>query len=123
MPVFESPEWEPYEDKDLVHTGRLVPVYPLTQGLGQRQVRRIIKPAIDQWAWQLGDFLPAEIRRRLNFLELPEAIRQAHYPENETAKARARRRLAFDELFLLQLGVLSKKRYWQESQPGTQYCR
>ena len=59
MPVFESPEWEPYEDKDLVHTGRLVPVYPLTQGLSQRQVRRIMKPAIDQWAWQLEDFLPA----------------------------------------------------------------
>ena len=48
MPVFESPEWEPYEDKELVHTGRLVPVYPLTEGLSQRQLRRLIKPAIDQ---------------------------------------------------------------------------
>jgi ATP-dependent DNA helicase RecG len=119
MPVFESPEWEPYEDKDLVHTGRLIPVYPLTQGLSQRQVRRIIKPAIEQWAWQLAEFLPPELHRRLNLLELPEAIRQAHYPDNETSKASARRRLAFDELFILQLGVLSKKRYWQESQPGS----
>jgi ATP-dependent DNA helicase RecG len=118
MPVFESPEWEPYEDKGLVHTGRLVPVYPLTQGLSQRQVRRIMKPAIDQWAWQLEEYLPLNLKERLKLLDLSEAIRQAHYPDDETGKSESRRRLAFDELFLLQLGVLNKKRYWQESQPG-----
>lgn len=119
MPVFESPEWEPYEDKELVHTGRLVPVYPLTEGLSQRQLRRLIKPAIDRWADQLEDFLPLALRSRLKLLELPEAIRQAHYPVDEIQKDAARRRLAFDELFLLQLGVLDKKRRWQEDQPGT----
>ena len=118
MPVFESPEWEPYEDKDLVHTGRLVPVYPLTQGLSQRQVRRIMKQAIDQWAWQIEDYLPPAIRNRLKLMDLPESIHQAHYPENEARKQEARKRLAFDELFLLQLGVLRKKHHWQESQPG-----
>jgi ATP-dependent DNA helicase RecG len=117
-PVFESPEWEPYEEKDLVHTGRWVPVYSLTQGLGQRQVRRIIKPAIDQWAGYLEEFLPADLRNRLKLLELSESIRQSHYPQNDEIKNESRRRLAFDELFLLQLGVLNKKRYWQESQPG-----
>ncbi|MBP1706607.1 MAG: recG [Chloroflexi bacterium] len=121
MPVFESPEWEPYEEKDLVHTGRLVPVYPLTEGLSQRQVRRIMKPAVDQWAWQLPDFLPASLRNRLKLLDLPEAILQAHYPGDENAKNDARRRLAFDELFLLQLGVLRKKRDWQEGQPGSPF--
>jgi ATP-dependent DNA helicase RecG len=118
MPVFESPEWEPYEDKELIHTGRLVPVYPLTQGLSQRQLRRIIKPAIDQWSWQLEDYLPQHIKQRLNLLTLPEAINQAHYPEDDAKKNLSRYRLAFDELFLLQLGVLNKKREWQESQPG-----
>jgi len=118
MPVFESPEWEPYEEKELVHTGRLVPVYPLTQGLSQRQVRRIVKPAIDQWVGQLEDFLPDELIKRLKFLKRQIAIRQAHYPDDEAVKDAARRRLAFDELFLLQLGVLNKKRNWQESRPG-----
>jgi ATP-dependent DNA helicase RecG len=118
MPVFESPEWEPYEDKDLVHTGRLVPVYPLTQGLSQRQVRRIMKPAIDTWARQLDDYLPKALRSRLRLLDLPEAVIQAHYPEDETKKDEARKRLAFDELFILQLGVLNKKRLRQDSQPG-----
>ena len=118
MPVFESPEWEPYEDKDLVHTGRLVPVYPLTQGLSQRQVRRIMKQATDQWAGQIEDFLPEALRKRLKLMDLPDSIYQAHYPDDEGKKFEARRRIAFDELFLLQLGVLRKKRHWQESQPG-----
>ncbi len=119
--VFESPEWELAEDKELVHTGRLVPIYPLTQGLRSRQVRRLMKGVVDQWAWQVEDFLPPELKERCNLLELPQAISQAHYPEDEAGKDKARLRLAFDELFLLQLGVLSKKRDWQESQPGSPF--
>jgi len=114
--VFESPEWEPVQEADLVHTGRLVPVYPLTQGLRPRQVRKLMKQVIDQWAWQVPDFLPEKIKKRRDLLELPQAIYQAHYPDDEALKDQARVRLAFDELFLLQLGVLSKKREWQEGQ-------
>ncbi|TET16742.1 MAG: ATP-dependent DNA helicase RecG [Dehalococcoidia bacterium] len=119
--VFESPEWELVGDEDLIHTGRLVPLYPLTRGLRPRQVRKLMKGVIDQWAWQVEDFLPPELRERCNLLQLPSAISQAHYPEDEAMKAQARVRLAFDELFLLQLGVLSKKRDWQESQPGSPF--
>ena len=119
--VFESPEWEILEDKGLVHTGRLVPVYSLTQGLRPRQVRKLMKEVIDQWAWQVTDFLPPELKARCNLLELPQAINQAHYPEDEAAKDRARVRLAFDELFLLQLGVMRRKHDWQKSQPGSAF--
>ncbi len=119
--VFESPEWELLEDKELVHTGRLVPLYPLTQGLKPRQVRKLVKEVVDQWAGQAEDFLPLNLRKRCNLLELPQAISQAHYPEDEAAKDGARLRLAFDELFLLQLGVLGRKRDWQESQPGNPF--
>jgi ATP-dependent DNA helicase RecG len=119
--VFESPEWELAEDKELIHTGRLVPLYPLTQGLRPRQVRKLMKAVVDQWAWQVEDFLPPELAERCNLLDLPQAIAQAHYPEDEAGKAQARLRLAFDELFLLQLGVLGKKRSWQEGQPGNQF--
>ena len=111
--VFESPEWELLEDKELIHTARLVPLYPLTQGLHPRQVRKLMKEVVDQWAWQVEDFLPAELRQRCNLLELPQAIAQAHFPESEAAKDRARFGLAFDELLLLQLGVLARKRDWQ----------
>lgn len=121
QPVFESPEWELVEDRELIHTGRLVPLYPLTRGLYPRQVRKLMKGVVDQWAGQVEDFLSPGLKERCNLLELPRAISEAHYPEDEAIKARARVRLAFDELFLLQLGVLSKKRNWQESQPGSPF--
>jgi ATP-dependent DNA helicase RecG len=117
--VFESPEWELLEDKELVHTGRLVPLYSLTQGLKPRQVRKLMKEVVDQFAGQLAEFLPPDLRQRCHLVGLPQAIAQAHYPEDEVAKDKARSRLAFDELFLLQLGVLARKHEWQESQPGT----
>jgi ATP-dependent DNA helicase RecG len=116
--VFLSPEWEFMEGQDLVHTARLVPVYPLTHGLRPRQVRRLMKAFIDRWAGQVPDFLPEELRRRLDLLELPVAVAQAHYPDDAATKDKARVRLAFDELFLLQLGVMTKKRDWQEGRPG-----
>lgn len=118
-PVFQSPEWELLEDKELTHTGRLVPLYPLTRGLYPRQVRKLMKEVIDSWSPKMEDFLPARLRQRCNLLELPQAIYQAHFPEDEDMKKRARVRLAFDELFLLQLGVLSRKQKWQDSQPAT----
>ena len=121
-PVFESPEWEFVEDKDLIHTGRLVPVYSLTQGLYPRQVRKLMKEVVDQWAWQVEDFLPVGLRERCDLLELPQAISQAHYPEDEMVKDRARVRLAFDELFILQLGVINRKHDWQEAQPDSAFA-
>jgi len=119
--VFESPEWEMLQDKELIHTGRLVPIYPLTQGLYPRQVRKWTKEAIDGWTWQVSDFLPSEIKTRCQLLDLPEAIAQIHYPDDHLIAEEAKKRLAFDELFLLQLGVLAKKRNWQQSQPGNAF--
>ncbi len=112
--VFESPEWEPVESEDLIHTGRLVPVYPLTAGLYPRTVRKLVKGTLDRWLPRLPDFLPEEIRGRTGLLPLREAIKQAHYPDSHQERNQARKRLAFDELFLIQLGVLSRKRDWQE---------
>jgi len=119
--VFESPEWELLGDKELIHTGRLVPVYPLTQGLYPRQVRKWTKETVDGYVWQLSDFLPSEIKTRCQLLDLPTAIAQIHYPDDQTMAGGARGRLSFDELLLLQLGVLAKKRDWQESQPGNAF--
>jgi ATP-dependent DNA helicase RecG len=101
-PVFRSPEWEPVES-DLVHTGRLVPVYRLARGVKQRWLRRQIKHALEQWADRVGDPLPQEVREREGLLPMPEALRKLHFPESEDAHAQAERRLAFDELLTIQL--------------------
>ena len=118
--VFQSPEYEPLVSEDLTHTGRLIPLYPLTAGLSPRVVRRLVKETVDLWAPRLPDFLPEEVRGRAQLLELSEAVKQAHYPESEQFKDRARKRLAFDELFLIQLGVLSRRREWREGSEANQ---
>jgi ATP-dependent DNA helicase RecG len=119
--VFQSPEWELLESDDLIHTGRLVPVYPLTAGLYPRTVRRLVKGTLDRWLPELTDFLPENVKKSAELLPLTEAIRQAHYPDSELSKGQARKRLAFDELFLIQLGVLAKKRDWQEEGIGNAF--
>ncbi|MFC1946214.1 ATP-dependent DNA helicase RecG [Chloroflexota bacterium] len=116
--VFQSPEWEPLEGPDLVHTARMVPVYPLTQGLKPRQVRKLMKTVVDTWADALADYLPEVVRARRSLPTLAEAVRQAHFPDDTAAKDRARERLAFDELLLLQLGVMGKKRAFQAGPPA-----
>lgn len=116
--VFENPEWELIEEKELVHTGRMVPVYQLTQGLFPRQTRALVKNVLDRFVEGMDDFLPAPIRQRCKLANLSYALRKAHYPDDYAQQNVARQRLAFDELFLLQLAVFSKKREWQEDQPG-----
>ena len=80
-----------------------------------------MKDFIDRWAVSLNDFLPVSLRERLGYPALPDAIAQAHYPDDEASKDKARVRLAFDELFLLQLGVMRKKRDWQQTRPGSPF--
>jgi ATP-dependent DNA helicase RecG len=115
--VFQSPEWEP-DETDTIHTARLVPLYHLTQGLRPRQVRKTMKSVVDQLSPQIPDFVPPEVLTRQHLLPLGQAISHAHFPEDVVLKDRSRVRLAFDELLMLQLGVLAKKRTWQEGQPG-----
>jgi ATP-dependent DNA helicase RecG len=114
--VFQSPEWEPL-DKHLVHTGRLVPVYPLTQGITQKWLRRLMKQTVDYWTQRLPDHLPEPSRERLDMPCLDQAVRQIHFPSSWDDLETARRRLAFDEFLLIQLGVLRQRRQWR-SQPG-----
>ncbi|MFA5078877.1 MAG: ATP-dependent DNA helicase RecG [Dehalococcoidia bacterium] len=116
--VFENPEWEMIEDRELLHTGRMVPVYPLTGGLFPRQVRAVVRNTLDEYLAALPEFLPLPVRQRCGLMDLRDAVMQAHYPSDYASQNRARQRLAFDELFLLQIGVLNKKRDWQEEQPG-----
>jgi ATP-dependent DNA helicase RecG len=114
--VFQSPEWEPLE-KELIHTARLVPVYPLTEGLSARWLRRVMKRTVDYWSKRLPDHLPARVRERANLVDLETAISQIHFPENQESLQRARRRLSFDEFFLIQLGVQRQRHLWR-SNPG-----
>jgi ATP-dependent DNA helicase RecG len=114
--TFQSPEWEPL-DKELIHTGRLVPVYPLTKGITSRWLRRLTKRTVDYWTKRLPDHLPASMRQGADLMDLETAICQIHFPDTQQTLEQARRRLSFDEFFLIQMGVLRQRRAWQ-AQPG-----
>ncbi len=114
--VFQSPEWEPL-DSELIHTARLVPIYPLTKGLSARWLRRLMKKVVDYWTRRLPDHLPAQTRERAGLVDLETAIGQIHFPESKQSFEQARRRLSFDEFFLIQLGVQRQRHLWR-SEPG-----
>jgi len=112
--TFSSPTWEPL-DKELIHTGRLVPVYPLTKGVSARWLRRLMKRTTDYWSLRLPDHLPLDLREQRNLPNLESAIQQTHFPEDWERLEQARRRLAFDELLMIQLGVLRQRHEWRKA--------
>ena len=92
----------------LQHTGRLIPIYPETEGVTSKYLRFLIQPLLENLA--LPDPLPAAIRRQYDLTDLTDAIRTIHYPDTEEAVPAARDRLAFDDLLLLQLKALRERR-------------
>ena len=108
----ENPEWEPVEEESL-HTRRLVPVYPGTERLPQRLVRRLAREAVGAFADQLEETLPEEVRRRLKLLPVTQAMRQMHIPDSSQQAAEARRRFALEELLYIELGVVRRRLAWQ----------
>jgi len=97
------------EEDEPLHAGRLVPVYPLTEGLTQRPLRRLMKRLVDGWADRLEDPLPERVRAARGLVSLPQAIAAAHFPETEAEQAAARRRLVFDDFFLLEIGLAIRR--------------
>ncbi|MGH2503447.1 MAG: ATP-dependent DNA helicase RecG, partial [Ktedonobacterales bacterium] len=106
------------EQGELLNTGRLIPVYPLTEGLNPKAMRKFAKWAVDHCAPFVADHLPASVRSRANLEPLPEAIAQMHFPDGYDELHAAQRRLAFDELFLIQLGMLTRRANWQDGPPA-----
>ncbi|MDP3003923.1 MAG: ATP-dependent DNA helicase RecG [Candidatus Azambacteria bacterium] len=91
-----------YNKKESLHTGRLVPVYPETYGLTSRWLRLGIKSLL-RFANQIPDVLPNELKKNYHLPNLGHALSQIHFPETIEKAGLARRRFAFEELFILQL--------------------
>lgn len=111
-----NPEWE-HLDTDNLHTTGIVPIYPLTQGLGARSMRRLMRNSINEWADKVPDYVPEATLDRAELGDLGWAIRNLHFPEGQDHLRHAHNRLIFDQLLTLQLAVLKNRREWQ-SVPG-----
>jgi ATP-dependent DNA helicase RecG len=114
--TMNNPEWEPLSKKQL-HTNRIVPVYPLTKNITQKWLRGIIHDAVQKYGPSIEDPLPDQLRSSISLPKLPDAIQEIHFPDSDQSLQKAKQRLAFDELFLLQMGVLKQKMQW-ENRPG-----
>lgn len=93
--------------------GGLVAVYPATEGLSTEQIRRLIAEVLPTALPQIHDHFDAEYRQRRDLPELRDAYRALHRPNDEAELIAARRRLAYDELLLLQLGFALKRQHTQ----------
>jgi ATP-dependent DNA helicase RecG len=87
----------------------LVPVHPATDGIGSRTIRRLVREALARVAPDLADPLPAELRKRRDLVPIERALQDVHFPSDPSAGKRARRRLAYQEFLLLQLGLALRR--------------
>ncbi|MEK9132857.1 MAG: DEAD/DEAH box helicase, partial [Patescibacteria group bacterium] len=120
--IFKSPAVERVKEMQ-IHTARIVPVYHET-GLGEetkrpgkissKWIREKLFPLLP-FAKDFPEFLPEEIIAKLDLIEYSKAVCDVHFPESEKALDKAKRRLAFDELFLLQLAALHRKYIWRKT--------
>jgi len=120
------PEVEPLEDDEVssLHFGRVVPIYPGFERHEQRSYRQLAARVVEGYAHLLEEPLPEDLRRRHGLLGLPEAIRRIHFPSDADAledleqhASDAHQRLAYDELFFLQLGM-QLRRVGVKTEPG-----
>lgn len=84
------------------HTARIVPIYPLTAGITEKQMRFLISQILPLTK-EISDWLPEEIRKKGELIDLSHALSSIHYPDDWNELKKAEKRLKFDELFLLQL--------------------
>lgn len=109
-----SPEYEVSRNFRTLHTGRLVPIYRETEGISSKWLRARINTALKIFDEKIPEFLPFEILHQNHLLPERIAINQIHFPKNNFEIQKAKERLAFGELFLIQLSALKRKKEWQD---------
>ena len=123
-------EFELFEEENLIHTNRIVPKYPLTAKLTAKMLRAWMRTALDEHGQQIPEILPLALRQRQRLVDRQSAINEIHFPTSEAHREAAQKRLAFEEFFLLSLGMEMKKehrisedgiafRVGMEGKPGT----
>ncbi len=119
----DTPEIEvlggPDDAIESLTVGRVVPVYPLTEGVGADIVRKAVVAALPSVV-ELRDPLPKALREKYELVDLAVAIAHIHFPPSTDELATARRRLVFDEFFYLQLGLLRRRALQQQAQTSIQ---
>lgn len=112
--TIESPVYETIiPNEKSLHTGRIVPIYPETRGISSKWLRKQVNMLLSEN--DFIDFLPPDIKKRYNFPNLIDALKEVHFPNSLEKATNARQRLAFDELLLTHLSGLKRKKDWTDN--------
>jgi len=125
----DVPQYEVLDDDDApLHVGRIVPVYHETRGLTSRQLRTLIKGLLDCYVDAMADVVPDTVRARQRLLPIRAAMREVHFPSSPAnleslnrGLTPAHRRMAFEEFFLLQLGLASRRQAVKEEAKSVRF--
>jgi ATP-dependent DNA helicase RecG len=123
-PALKNPEYEMLAadgEEDTLNTGRITPVYRLTEKVSQRMLRRWIWNALESHADDLEETLPVTLRKEYGFPDIRGAIRAAHFPESLEAARTARERFAYEELLGLQIGILRERALRLHTEEGNRH--
>ncbi len=106
-----SPEWEIIEEKEdeRLNLGRIVPIYPLTQGITQRFLRKTIHACFERYQDQLTDELPVPLRNKYKLYNIKRSLRQVHFPDTLPDQENAMKRISFEEFYFFQIAVLARR--------------
>lgn len=115
-----APDYELLSESS-IHTGRLVPIYPETSRISSRWIRSRIWAILKQCDKELLEYLPCSILTENQFVNYKISIQQIHFPKNKELLEKTRQRLAFDELFLIQLTSALQKKEWEKEIVGNKF--
>lgn len=106
-----SPEYEVIdsEEDEYLSLKRIVPVYPLTRGMTQRYLRKVMKSCLDKFSGQLQDELPVILRNKLKLANIKRSIHNIHFPEDPAQQEEALKRISFEEFFFFQVSVILRR--------------
>lgn len=131
LPQIDNPDYEIMDENEqdnLIHTGRTVPIYRTTAGLSVRYLRSMIKTVLDSCATAVPEALPDHLVKKYALMPASEALSEVHFPTKEKditvlnrGMSAAHRRLSFEELFSLELGLALKKRGIVVEQKGISF--
>ena len=106
----ESPEYQKVDDSHQLNTvAKITPIYPTTQKLSQKVIRGLIETCLKEVLSGVEDHLPKRIRQQYDLVEKKEALQGIHFPKDSDHFFQARKRLVFEELFMLQLSLYQLK--------------
>ena len=105
------------------NTGKIIPIYPLTYNLSQNTIRKIIESGLSEIDHKLEETLPKYLLEKYNLYDYNTAIKQIHFPDNFANFNLAKKRLVFEELFSMQLALLSLKNKYEIKKPGIEFSK